>query len=229
MILGVLLVSSLATFLFVGPSRNHRVRQFIPRVSKKRNPTKAFQVLIAISGLCLFGISIGSISIAMLALVLGQFVSRLNARDQRASTQLSIIESCSIVDHVRMCLAAGLSVPQTVVTVANLHPEVDAMQQLKWKIAKSPSSALQECGAEQPHLINAMHLLERSFVTGAPLRSGLAALSEHMRNSANQDITRRVRAVAVKSVMPLGLCFLPAFVLITVVPLAVGLFSQSSL
>lgn len=226
--LSVLVFSGLAAFLFVGPSRNQRVRQYMPKVSQARNPTKAFQLLIAISGMYLFGFGLVSIAIAVGALALGQIVTRLNDRDQRASSQLSISESCSIVDHLRMCLAAGLSVPQAVMTIADIHHEVDSLQQLKWKLSKSPTEALKEFGGEHVHLLNAMHLLERSFVTGAPLRSGLAALSEHMRNSANQDITRRVRAVAVKSVMPLGLCFLPAFVLITVVPLAVGLFSQSS-
>ena len=229
MMFGVLFFSSLAAFFFTGPSRNGRVHQLAPKVAQTRNPTKVFQVVITISGLYLFGLSFASIAIVIIALALGRIVSRLNDRDLTVGSRISIIESCSIVDHIRMCLAAGLSVPQAVVTITNIHADVDALQQMKWKILKSPSEALREFGADQPHLTNAMHLLERSFVTGAPSRSGLAALSEHMRNSANQDITRRVRAVAVKSVMPLGLCFLPAFVLITVVPLAVGLFSQSSL
>ncbi|MCW2792983.1 MAG: type secretion system protein, partial [Nocardioides sp.] len=43
------------------------------------------------------------------------------------------------------------------------------------------------------------------------------------------DVEDRARAVGVKAALPLGLCLLPAFVLIGIVPLVAGLLTTLAL
>ncbi len=225
--IGAMLFAGISMYVWIQPTRNSRLKSTKPQVAQPRNPLRVFQFLIGISGFLLFGFGLRAVVIAIAAGVAGYIVPLLNERELITQQQLSIAQCCSIVDHLRMCLAAGTSVPQAIEIVAHINNEIEPLQLLARHMRTNPIEALRTFGNQQPQLLNAAHLLERSFVTGAPLRSGLSTLSEHMRNSANQEITRRVRAVAVKSVLPLGLCFLPSFVLLTVVPLAVGLFSQT--
>jgi Type II secretion system (T2SS), protein F len=66
----------------------------------------------------------------------------------------------------------------------------------------------------------------RSSRTGAPLAEAVARAARASRLAAHQAAQGQVRSVAVKAVAPLALCFLPAFVLIGIVPTALGLLHQ---
>ena len=48
-------------------------------------------------------------------------------------------------------------------------------------------------------------------------------LADDLGHQARADVEDRARAVGVKAAVPLGLCLLPAFVLIGIVPLVAGL------
>ena len=50
----------------------------------------------------------------------------------------------------------------------------------------------------------------------------MARLAEDLRRAARADVETRARAVGVKAAVPLGVCLLPAFVLVGVVPLVAG-------
>ena len=51
-------------------------------------------------------------------------------------------------------------------------------------------------------------------------------LADGLARSARADVEDRARAVGVKAAVPLGLCLLPAFVLIGIVPLVAGLMTS---
>ena len=65
--------------------------------------------------------------------------------------------------------------------------------------------------------------LVRAAASGAPPAAGLARLAEGARAAAATAAQGRVRRAGVLAAAPLGLCFLPAFVLIGVVPVVTGL------
>ncbi|MFC1430943.1 type II secretion system F family protein [Streptacidiphilus sp. N1-3] len=65
--------------------------------------------------------------------------------------------------------------------------------------------------------------LVRASASGAPPAAGLARLAEGARTAAATTAQGRVRRAGVLAAAPLGLCFLPAFVLIGVVPVVTGL------
>jgi pilus assembly protein TadC len=66
-------------------------------------------------------------------------------------------------------------------------------------------------------------VLSRAQVTGAPASALIAVLADQYRQRARTVAMDAARALGVRATGPLGLCFLPAFVLIAVVPLVTGL------
>ena len=68
-------------------------------------------------------------------------------------------------------------------------------------------------------------LMRRSSTTGASVSPMLSMLAEQQRQQARLVALDAARTLGVRATGPLGLCFLPAFVLVAVVPLVVSLVS----
>ncbi len=67
--------------------------------------------------------------------------------------------------------------------------------------------------------------MSRAHQSGAPVVAAVERLADGLARTARADVEDRARAVGVKAAVPLGLCLLPAFVLIGIVPLVAGLMS----
>jgi pilus assembly protein TadC len=76
---------------------------------------------------------------------------------------------------------------------------------------------------EHPGLAPLARCLARACESGAPPAAVLARLADAQRAAAARAAQARVRRAGVLATAPLGLCFLPAFVLTGVVPTVVGL------
>ncbi len=61
---------------------------------------------------------------------------------------------------------------------------------------------------------------------GAPVVAAVERLADELARTARAETEERARAVGVKAAVPLGLCLLPAFVLIGIVPLVVALLRR---
>jgi pilus assembly protein TadC len=88
--------------------------------------------------------------------------------------------------------------------------------------------------AWQPVLADArLAVLGRTMVrahrSGASVASAVAGLADELGRRSRLGIEERARAVGVKAAVPLGLCLLPSFVLLGVVPLAVSLMQSLAL
>ncbi len=66
----------------------------------------------------------------------------------------------------------------------------------------------------------------RSSRTGAPLAGVLAGTADDLRAEASAAALAEVRSTAVRAVLPLGLCLLPAFVLLGIAPIVGGLLPE---
>lgn len=66
-------------------------------------------------------------------------------------------------------------------------------------------------------------VLSRSHRTGVPVSRAMRALAQDVREEANLAAHAYARTIEVRAAVPLGVCFLPAFVLLGVVPLVVGI------
>jgi pilus assembly protein TadC len=69
----------------------------------------------------------------------------------------------------------------------------------------------------------------RAQRSGASVTQEVARLADDLDRRARVQMEDRARTVGVKAAVPLGLCLLPAFLLIGVVPLVAGLLRSLSL
>ncbi|MGW2867164.1 type II secretion system F family protein [Kitasatospora sp. NPDC001225] len=89
-----------------------------------------------------------------------------------------------------------------------------------------PELCWHRLGEQHPSLAPLARCLERSSLGGVPAAGPLVGLAQGQRTAAARAAHARVRRAAVLATAPLGLCFLPAFVLTGVVPVVVGLTSR---
>lgn len=79
---------------------------------------------------------------------------------------------------------------------------------------------------DEPVLAPFGRAMVRSWDSGAPLSDTLDALANECRQDLRTAATERARSVGVKAAAPLGLCFLPAFLLIGIVPVVIAAVSR---
>jgi pilus assembly protein TadC len=65
--------------------------------------------------------------------------------------------------------------------------------------------------------------MSRAQSTGASVVPAVERLAHDLARRARADVEERARAVGVKAALPLGLCLLPAFLLVGIVPLVAAL------
>ncbi|MGW4383812.1 type II secretion system F family protein [Kitasatospora sp. NPDC004531] len=96
-------------------------------------------------------------------------------------------------------------------------------------LGASPERCWEGLAVDCPPMAPLARCLARTTRTGAPPATALVGLAQSQRAAAARAAHARVRRAGVLATAPLGLCFLPAFVLIGVVPVVMGLtgvFSQ---
>ncbi|CCG01518.1 type II secretion system F family protein [Blastococcus saxobsidens] len=127
-------------------------------------------------------------------------------------------------DLLAVCLAAGLPVAGALAAVADAVPaplgprlrHVAALQRL----GAEPRQAWADAPAELGGLGRA---LVRAGESGAAAVPALRALAAESRAGARAGAEAAVQRAGVWVLAPLGLCFLPAFVCLGVVPLVLGI------
>ncbi|GII01569.1 type II secretion system F family protein [Planobispora takensis] len=93
------------------------------------------------------------------------------------------------------------------------------------RLGATPESAWSAFGSEQT-LAPFARTMSRAALSGAPVASMLTRVADDSRHAARAMSAAAARRAGVQAVMPLGLCFLPAFVLLGIVPVVAGLASK---
>ena len=88
----------------------------------------------------------------------------------------------------------------------------------RMRLGADPEVAWGELAKDENFRLLAKVLI-RSSQTGAPVQHSLASVVEATNDQLSSDLEARARAAGVRAVAPLALCFLPAFMLVTVVPI----------
>lgn len=94
------------------------------------------------------------------------------------------------------------------------------------RMGADPADCWERLADGCPALLPLGRCLGRAGTTGAPPAATLARLAEEERSAATRAATARTRRAGVLATAPLGGCFLPAFVLIGIVPVLTGLASS---
>ncbi|WP_166135729.1 type II secretion system F family protein [Nocardioides ochotonae] len=83
--------------------------------------------------------------------------------------------------------------------------------------------------ADDPELAPLGRAMARAQATGTPVVRTVERLADELAGSARAAVEDRARAVGVRAALPLGLCLLPAFVLVGIVPLVAGMLGTLGL
>lgn len=128
------------------------------------------------------------------------------------------------------CLAAGAATTSALESVSEAMPGAVGQElalvrrRLQWGV--DPASVWRSIDGPLAQLGRRM---ARAHESGASVQHAVTRLAEDLRNETRARADARARTVEVRAAAPLGVCFLPSFVLLGVVPLAAGLFSSLSL
>jgi pilus assembly protein TadC len=140
----------------------------------------------------------------------------------------------SCLDVLAVCLAAGMAVSSAAAAAAPSAPPnlarvlrraaallaLGADPAVAWSV---PSGAQD---AADPQIDALLRLARRSASSGAALAGGVAELAEDSRHDAAHAASAAAERAGVLIAGPLGLCFLPAFVCLGIVPVVAGLAGQ---
>ena len=130
-----------------------------------------------------------------------------------------------VVDLMAACLAAGMSPAASVdqVGAAVAPPVRDELVALsaRLRLGLDPVTVWREL-AGHPELGGLGRSVARAVESGASVADAMQRLADDLRHRSRAEVENRARAVGVKAAVPLGVCLLPAFVLVGVVPLVAG-------
>ncbi|MGE7438400.1 MULTISPECIES: type II secretion system F family protein [Kitasatospora] len=124
--------------------------------------------------------------------------------------------SCSSPGEAAVAVAASVSAPMSD-RLAGVAAELS--------LGAPPEVCWERLGADCPTLAPLARCLVRTSTSGSPPAAPLIGLAQTQREAVRRAAHVRVRRAGVLATAPLGVCFLPAFILIGVVPVVIGLTS----
>ena len=132
-------------------------------------------------------------------------------------------------DLLAACLTAGAPIETATATAARavggpLGEDLDSVLR-SVRLGSAPVQAW-TTAALDPELAPLAIALARASRGGAPPAEVIGGAAEELRDRRRTEASMAAQRVGVHAVAPLALCFLPAFVLIGIVPLVVGLAEQ---
>lgn len=126
------------------------------------------------------------------------------------------------LDVLAVCLAAGMAVSTAAAATAAVAPADLLALGADPNIAWSRPPDLPP-GTHDAQTDAVLRLARRSAASGAALADGIVELAVQVRHDAAQAAAAAAERAGVLIAGPLGLCFLPAFLCVGIVPLVVGL------
>lgn len=183
----------------------------------------------AVAGLAawlLVGGSPGLVTGLLVALLTPMWLARLEPASARRE-RLALLGAAPLVaDLLAAALAAGVPVEQSLPVIARAvgGPAEEALLLVhrRTELGESSESAWRVLD-ERPGLGSIARSIARSSRTGAPLAALLSSVAVDLRMEASAVARAEVRSTSVRAVLPLGLCLLPAFALLGIVPVVGGL------
>jgi pilus assembly protein TadC len=226
LIAGVLILMAVLAAVVPGRrSQGRRLEGIQPSRPAPRRTSRRVGLAIAsgIAGLVGFGLPLGVVvgGVAAVGIVV---TGRGGGRD------LAVAEDVAVAAELLAgCLAAGLAMADALDAVAVVGDPVTAgaCHATAASLRRGdPAAQAWQPWQVDPWLSPIGRTAQRSTQTGAAAADELQRAAARLRARRRARLQHRVQRAAVWVVVPLGLCFLPAFVLVAVVPLVAGLFGS---
>lgn len=234
--LAALLVAA-AVLVLLTPGDRGRLSRALPApagsarssATARVDPTVAACVLTGIVVALLLPLPVGLLLGLALAGAGPRVIRRLEPRSERRHRERLLADLPLALDLLASCLAGGAPLAAAARAVAAALPGPIgarlAAVAAGLDVGSPPAEAWSLLGGAQRDdpLGPAARALGRAAEGGAPVAAAVSRLAADARADAAARAEEAARRVGVLAVAPLGLCFLPAFVLLGVVPVVVGL------
>ena len=172
-----------------------------------------------------------------LALLLGAAPSRTRKPTPASARRVQIrrprgrdadaFATASALDILAVCLQSGMAVPTAAAATApSAPPEFQAMLQRAadlLALGADPETAWSIGDGTDEGLVALARLARRSASSGSALAQGISELADQSRQNAIYSAASAAERAGVLIAGPLGLCFLPAFICLGIVPVVAGL------
>ena len=179
----------------------------------------------AIGALLVFGFPMGLLIAPIVAFGIPIALSRLEPAAERRRRARIAADVPLAVDLLAACLRAGRPPQAAVGTVAKAigGPLSDMLAGVGHRLGLGTDPVEAWAGLlTEPACASLARAVQRALRSGAPLARSLEHLADDSRQARRWAVEEQARAVESRAVVPLGLCFLPAFVLLGVVPTVAG-------
>jgi pilus assembly protein TadC len=224
-----------AVLMLWPPHQRRRTRRVFPhpespvRSRISMSSTRMLRLVGVLAGLGI-GVAIGTwwgwVAGALIAVFAPRLLGRLESRAERDRRETLEKQSAEVADLLAACLSSGAPVSTSASAVADAlgEPVATSLRGLAASVnlGADPVTAWRAMG-DQPGLGPLCHQVARSLESGAPLADALPGLADDLRRTARATAETAARAAGVRAVAPLAVCFLPAFLLVGVVPIVVSL------
>ncbi|MBP2707247.1 type II secretion system F family protein [Microbispora sp. RL4-1S] len=174
------------------------------------------------------GIAVGAV-LAAAAIVMAARRETPQARHRRERVTADLPFAA---DLMASCMRAGQPLGRAVDATARAIGG-PLGESLSWaatqiRLGADPTEAWEALGAD-PSLAPLARAMTRAARSGAPLADVLTRLADDARLAARATASAAARRAGVQVVAPLGLCFLPAFVFLGIIPVVAGLAAEIAL
>jgi Flp pilus assembly protein TadB len=126
-------------------------------------------------------------------------------------------------DLLAACLDAGATPATALAVTGRSLPDPLGRQLTEAGRALRSGTAIERALPESGALAPLAAVFRRSAQTGSSMSGQLVAVADQLRSDEHFERLEHARKVGVLSALPLGLCMLPAFLLLAVVPAVIGL------
>ena len=226
-------LAATATWLATAPAREPRLRRLLRSTSPARrdarvNAPRIAGALAGVACLVLVGGVIGVAAAVGCVVLAPRLFGRLESRAARSRRELLERQAPIVAELLAATLASGAPMRGALAAVADavgapmagaIRPVVAAME-----LGADPASAWQAL-PDDAGLKVVADAVVRSERSGAPLAAQLSRIADDLRRARQVAIESAARSAGVSAVGPLAACFLPAFLLLGVVPVVAGLAS----
>lgn len=215
----------------LGMAGRRKTRSRVSRLPRMggRAATPAAAVGLGVALALVIGGPLGVAVGVAVAVAAGRLVPRLEPAATRRSRKHRAAELPLTLDLLGVCLRAGMPLVAALETVADALPgpfsaDLRVVSGLQ-RLGAAAATAWADLESD-PDLAPVSRAVARSAESGSRLAAAFDRLATDRRSALASARLSRARSAGVLAMAPLGLCFLPAFVCLGIVPIVLSLLGE---
>lgn len=226
--LSATLLAAAAAVLWARPPAARRLTRISPVVVATAERQGPPRLLFVATGFVLWWVLGGMLGILLgggLAVCGPGVVARLDDGDPEGEQLAAHLPLA--LDLLGACLSGGANLRDAVTAVAAALPGACGTRFSRiaaaLAVGSPPDEAFLVLGDDRGPAGTAARALARCAEGGAPVAAAVLRIAQDARAAARVQAEKRAKRAGILAVGPLGACFLPAFLLLGVVPTVIGL------